>query len=203
MNQVRVHIVVFHRVKNFFWIGQIPPPQLVHLSDYVVHFGKHEEIFDPFALRRIHSVLYPDEIAHFLSQIPTSRYLACPEERREWLTRNNVTIAEGKLTSSTEAIVGAKGLMKRLGMQFWMACGTLLGAVSNKLWAFTTLSFDLQAGTDSVTSLHTLRTRTLPPGPSTWTGEVSRTLFSGLVRNTVCACIFGTASLSTVWSIAF
>ena len=122
-----LHIVVFHQIKHFLWIGKISELQLRQLKGFNVHFGIHEAIYDPFGLNRIDSVQFPGEIGHFLGQIPTSKYLHCPPARQYWLAENNLPISEEKIVSSEEAIIGTKSLMKELRMQSWIACGTLLG----------------------------------------------------------------------------
>ena len=124
---LKVHLVVLHQVSNFFWIGQIPKAQFRKLNNFKIHFGKYEEIYDTFDLTFVDWVPFPNEIENFLSQISTSRYLPCPTQSIEWLANNNISILETKIDASKEAIAGMKSLMKTLEMQFFIACGTLLG----------------------------------------------------------------------------
>ena len=123
-------------MKHFLWIGSIPQSLQFNLTDDThygpdqslnLHFGRHEQIFDLFNLTTTDGVTYPNDIKHFLSQMPTSRYLHCPTSRAEWLTKNNYAIDQNKVATSERAIVQFKSFMRKLEMEFWIACGTLLG----------------------------------------------------------------------------
>lgn len=122
-----VHLVVFHQVKNFLWIGKIPDPNMESLSSFNVHYGITEEIYDRFDIDSKGLINYPTDIFHFLSQKSTSRYIHCPPERVNWLKENKIALNENKIESSVIAVVSMKSLMKSLQMQFWIVCGTLLG----------------------------------------------------------------------------
>lgn len=125
--ELNVHLIVFHRVKNFLWIGKIPEQSLISLSSFNLHYGLYEEIYDLFEIDTTSGINYPTDVYHFLSQISTSRYLHCPPERTDWIKNNNISWNEYKIQASDLAINSAKALMKELDFQFWVACGTLLG----------------------------------------------------------------------------
>lgn len=121
-------------MKHFLWLGQIPEPtidQLTSSKDYsfAVHFGHHEEIFDRFGLKKVNSVTsIPKNIFHFLSQLPTSRYLHCPPEKNaRWLEKNNVSTNQHRVKVTEESLKAIKSMMAALKMEFWVMCGTLLG----------------------------------------------------------------------------
>ena len=96
-----------------------------------LHFGKHEQIFDPFNLITIDNISYPDDIKHFIGQLPSSKYIHCPPSRTEWISRNNQTIDQNKVEASKSAFINFKSFMRQMEMVFWMACGTLLGMIAN------------------------------------------------------------------------
>ena len=121
---LKVHLVIFHQVKNFMWVGQLPK---IILKSFKVHYGLREEIYDPFSVEPDKSYNYPSDIFDFLSQISTSQYIHCPPERIDWFKSNNIFLNDIKISSSKMAIISTKSLMKDLKMQFWIACGTLLG----------------------------------------------------------------------------
>lgn len=135
-NQIRLlHIVVFHRCEHFFWIGSIPTEKQFSLTDdshfglersHNLHFGRTEQIFDLFNLTTF-TITRPDDLTHFLGQLPTSRYLHCDRRKVSWIQANNYTVNERNVKNSEEAIVNFKAFMRAQEMQFWMACGTLLG----------------------------------------------------------------------------
>ena len=122
-----IHVVVFHQVKHFLWIDRIPEEKMSQLDGFNIHYGKHEQLFDQFRLTQIDSVKFPDEVDYFLSQFSTSQFNHCPPESYYWLSKNRIEQLVSKVNSSTEAIISMKSLMKQLNMQFWIACGTLLG----------------------------------------------------------------------------
>lgn len=131
-----LHIVVFHRVKHFFWIGSLPPAVHFSLTDdshfgparsFNLHFGRTEQIFDLFSLTHLDTFSLPDDARHFLSQLVTSKYLHCNPTKTSWLRAHNYTIDEGKMAILERGIIHFKAFMRQMEMQFWMACGTLLG----------------------------------------------------------------------------
>lgn len=124
---VHVHLVVFHQIQKFVWIGQIPKTILESLGNFTVHYGLNEEIYDPFSVDKENLLNFPTDIFHYLSQISTSRYIHCPIRRTNWFLKNNIKMDDNKIISSKVAILSTKSLMKDLKMQFWIACGTLLG----------------------------------------------------------------------------
>lgn len=139
---LHIHIVVFHQVKHFLWVGRIAPKTVAELDGFNIHFGRYEEIYDPFSIqsRRLKGLLvdesarshtiklnYPDDIEYFLSQILTSKYMHCPEERKDWLRKNNISISTNRIEKTINAIQSFKSLMRELKMEFWAMCGTLLG----------------------------------------------------------------------------
>lgn len=125
--RLRVHLVVLHRVKHFLWIGKIPTTVISKFASYNLHFGLREQIFEPFEIDTKSEVNMPSDVYQFLSEISTSRYLHCPPERTKWLDQNKVHFKPNKVKASNAAIVSFKAMMKELKMQFWVACGTLLG----------------------------------------------------------------------------
>ena len=154
---LRLHIVVFHLVEEYLWVGAIPEEVQKEFSQqqqqqhkFSFHFGAYEQIFDPFAAetlylhrpqqkqrhfpqqhqleQHISIIAVPDDIGHLLSQLPTSRYLHCPPERREaWFKGANLTANKGKEEVSLLAYRQMKALARYLRMEVWIACGTLLG----------------------------------------------------------------------------
>ena len=131
-----VHLVLLHPVRHLLWVGQIPQPTIARLRSSsrfaaVLHYGVHEQIFDRFdRLRTLADSVtaVPDDPGHLLSQLPTSRYMHCPPERnQEWLTRHNVSASQHRMYVTEESIGAIKSLMRRLKMEFWAMCGTLLG----------------------------------------------------------------------------
>lgn len=125
-----LHIVVLHRVRNFVWIGAIPEMTQKNLSSsFLLHYGMTEQIFDPFTVDVFDaaSLSVPEDIGHFLSQRATSRYLHCPPERRRWFGENGLKVNVAKTKHSMAGIRSMKRLMRELKMEFWIACGTLLG----------------------------------------------------------------------------
>ena len=155
---LRLHIVVFHLVEEYLWVGAIPgevqkkfsQQQQQQQHKFSFHFGAYEQIFDPFAAetlylhrpqqqqqhfprqhqleQHISIIAVPDDIGHLLSQLPTSRYLHCPPERRDaWFRGANLTANKGKEEVSLNAYRQMKALARYLRMEVWIACGTLLG----------------------------------------------------------------------------
>lgn len=125
--QFKVHVVVLHAVKHFLWIGEIPEQQLSALSTFNLHFGEHQEIYDPFEVTQVDSVNVPSEIGHFLGQMPTSKYMPCSPEKANWLKEHNVKYSASREAITVKSILSIKSLMKELKMEFWAMCGTLLG----------------------------------------------------------------------------
>ena len=75
-----------------------------------------------------HRITVPDDVEHFLSQVPTSRYLYCPPERGvAWFRAANRSINAKKEADSVQAFREMKALGRHLRMEFFIACGTLLG----------------------------------------------------------------------------
>ena len=144
---LHLHLVVLFPVRQLLWIGAIDEDTLFTLNDgdeenptrtTVVHYGRTaEEIFDPFKTAVLktdskrslpQNILVPDDIGHLLSQLPTARYLHCdPAKTAAWFTQYNQTENAGKVEASRRAISRMKSLMRRMRMQFWAVCGTLLG----------------------------------------------------------------------------
>lgn len=130
-----LHLVIFYRVKHFFWVGAIPDEIKTSLVSTDVmsrlHFGKYSQIYDPFRVKTLEDgITYPKHIDHFLSQLSTDRYLHCPAERTvQWFRQYNVKFNFNKIKASKSGFVGMKRLMRKLRMQFWIACGTLLGEI--------------------------------------------------------------------------
>ena len=123
----KVHFVVMHPVKHFLWIGQIPKSQIEMLKGFNIHYGKHEEIYDRFDLTAFDSIQFPDDIGHFLSQTPTSRYMHCDApEKLNWLKKHDIKYDQKRVDITIKSIVSIKSLMKELRMEFWAMCGTLL-----------------------------------------------------------------------------
>lgn len=140
---LHIHIVILHSVKHFLWLGQIPAPTIAQLTttttsssssssggySFAIHYGHHEEIFDRFSRASLDAVTsIPEDTFHFLSQLPTSRYLHCPSERTaRWLERNNVSPNQRRVDVTEESLKGMKAMMAHLRMEFWVMCGSLLG----------------------------------------------------------------------------
>ncbi|KAJ6225188.1 hypothetical protein RDWZM_003733 [Blomia tropicalis] len=131
---LNIHLVVFFRIENFLWIGSalktnnINHTQIMSLN----YFGKYEQIFDPFKLKLIYLsdifILIPDDISHFLSQLFTSRYLHCPPERNDqWLNKYNIKEEPSVVEYFRCSMLGLKGLLREMRMEFWLKAGSLLG----------------------------------------------------------------------------
>lgn len=128
----KIHLVVLVQVKYFLWIGKISEKTASILKDeYNIKFGIYEQIFDPFKIKTLWLLQVPEEIEYFLSQIPSSRYLSCSESKRNnWYKQWNMKMDNSTaniVLRTNEAIISMKSLMKKLKMEFWMMCGTLLG----------------------------------------------------------------------------
>ena len=135
---LHLHLVVLHPIKHFLWIGSLTESQLFILNDqneqnpsktYIIHYGRlKQEIYDPFVVTTtFDSIPVPDDIPHLLSQLPTSRYIHCsPNKTTEWFQKYNQTINENKVKSSEAGIIRMKSFMRKMKMEFWIACGTLL-----------------------------------------------------------------------------
>jgi len=136
-SNLQLHLVVLYRVMHFLWIGSIPEHRQFRLEDnlernpnrtFVLHYGKTEQIFDPFTRISTDGIRHPDDVVHFLSQLPTSRYLHCsPEKTTQWFGSNNLTINKDRVKVTEAGLVGMKSFMRKMQMEFWIACGTLLG----------------------------------------------------------------------------
>lgn len=139
---LHLHIVVLHPIQEFFWIGSIPEDVVARLTNksldenyrFRLHFGLHEHALDRFAptlhwnLKFYPKIIVPDDIPHFLSQLPTSRYLYCPRERGfAWFAATNRTINQAKEAESVIAFREMKALARLLQIEVFISCGTLLG----------------------------------------------------------------------------
>lgn len=135
---LHLHLVILHRRRHFLWIGSINHNETDHLSEQNIwfspHFGDHQEhIFDAFSPKLSpsgYSFHIPDDVKHFVSQLPTSRYIRCPAMRRNRWNRRYPTDQKEryiKQLSTEKAIIGMKALMRQQRMQFWLVSGTLLG----------------------------------------------------------------------------
>lgn len=126
-----LHIVILYRIENYLWIG---PIEALSVHDYrkvsrlPFHYGPSEQIYDPFDVIDYDGLPVPDDIPHFLRQLPTSTYMYCsPRKGARWLEENNMTRNQVVSDSSLAAIRSIKGLMHSMQMEFWIAAGTLLG----------------------------------------------------------------------------
>src|SRR5699024_5778097 len=125
-----VNLVVVCKVKHCLWVGAVPSEMRQKLDKNIshrMHFGHHEQIYDRFKVDSTSGISFPSDIPHLLAQLPTSRYMHCPTQRKQWLTQNNIAKSDRIISSFEQSIVSMKKLMKRLSMEFWIVCGTLLG----------------------------------------------------------------------------
>jgi len=126
---------VFYSRNNFFWVGKLideKQNQLVLQKD--IFFGQYEKAFDKFELekRTLNYVKYyiPDEAAHFIGQISSSKFIECNFE----LAKNFSNSYEKVLFDSKymngrveEGILALKRFTKKLLIPFYISSGTLLG----------------------------------------------------------------------------
>lgn len=135
-----LHILVLYSVQEYLWIGKVPEKLQTRLNNLGLQFyyGLHEQIFDPIYPEHLtiktvdkqpsQNITVPKDILDFISQLPTSRYLHCPLERRtSWFKDANLTANKEKEALSLAAIKDLKTVARLLKMQVWLACGTLLG----------------------------------------------------------------------------
>lgn len=131
-----VHVVVFHSVENFLWVGAANG--VANDSSMSFFFGQHESIYDWFDIQPSTFGGYqrPKDVVHFLGQLGTARFIDCPPESRDYDSGNNaaanMTAAARKtratkVANASRTILAMKNLMQRLRMEFWISCGTLLG----------------------------------------------------------------------------
>ena len=130
-SDLHLHLVVFYRIDHYLWVGAVPTGVQKKLPREILdqmHFGIHPQIYDPFEIKSLNGFGLPDDISHFVSQFPTSRFLPCTPESKQWVLKNNVTsIMPENETKFKDAFVGMKQMMRNLKMHFWMCGGTLLG----------------------------------------------------------------------------
>lgn len=129
-SQLRLHLVVLHRVEHFLWIGAISKQTQaqLNLSQPLYFASWYEQIFDPFHITLFDGIRLPNAPGHFLSQLPTSRYLSCdPELNTAFLEQYQLEENRETLEASYKSLLSMRSLMKASQMQFWLSSGTLLG----------------------------------------------------------------------------
>jgi len=134
-NNQCIQISVFYRRNNFLWVGKLPEKTSNQsVSEKDLYFGEYEAAFDNFELEKKsfkHVQFYiPDEIAHFIGQISSSKFIECNFE----LAKNFSNSYEQDYLYSTdmngsvkEGILALKRFTKKLLIPFYISSGTLLG----------------------------------------------------------------------------
>ena len=145
----QLQILVFHSVRNstFYWTSGMATTAVDYTfqagNAFEIPLGIHQTIFDEFSIQvlslefignknNIKRVLVPENVPHFVQQLPYYAYVPCnravlevykkahyakyPIENRTWTDRRTrFTIGE------------MKGMLKSLLIPFWVCFGTLLG----------------------------------------------------------------------------
>lgn len=119
---LHLHVVLFYRFQGYF---QVDFNRNWQTNDENQH--PQPSIFDPFDLLQINDIAFPDDIEHYISQLPTSSYIECTSESRQWMMKNQVARSPEKELLLQQSIIGMKALSRRLRMEVWIVCGTLLG----------------------------------------------------------------------------
>jgi hypothetical protein len=131
-----IQVVVFHKRKNFLWIGSINSFEIFKLGLNVnqINYGQYEAAFDPFDLSEQtlnnQSIKVPKELMHFISQINSSQFIECDYKTAEWLSKSYPTYSKPSIYKNdvtVESLISMKALMKEFVMPFWIGSGTLLG----------------------------------------------------------------------------
>ncbi|XP_032978829.1 ribitol-5-phosphate transferase FKTN isoform X3 [Rhinolophus ferrumequinum] len=133
-----IHLVVFHeRSGNYLWHGHL------RLKGHIdrkfipfrkLQFGRYAGAFDRPELQQITvdglEVLIPKDPAHFLEEVPHSRFIECRyKEARAFFQQyldDNTVEAVAFRKRAKELLQLAARTLKKLGVRFWLSSGTCL-----------------------------------------------------------------------------
>lgn len=131
-----IQISVFHKRNDFFWIGKAAATQIRSVAKHL-HFGQFEAAFEFFKLKQsalahksnMMMFLVPNDQVRFLSQIETSRFMECNYDMAKKFNAKHKTLAQNTELNRKvkEGLKLLKNLTSDLMIEFFIACGTLLG----------------------------------------------------------------------------
>ena len=121
-----LHLVLFYRSEGHYW-ARFARSWKDEKAEKELHQPQPPTIFDPFHLLHINGIAFPADIEHYLSQLPTARYLECTGESRQWMAEKGVSSVSKTEAVFRRSLTGMKALARHLRMEVWIASGTLLG----------------------------------------------------------------------------